>query len=160
GERWRSGCVADPCSAARDLARFVVALRRLDASDGPRNPRGDRGWPLATRDAWVERSITALGREIDPRAGRAEWETALAGPVWAGPPVWFHGDLFDNNLLLANGRLAAVLDFGIAGVGDPACDQVPAWALFSGASREAFRRELGGDDASWARARGWALSQA
>jgi aminoglycoside phosphotransferase (APT) family kinase protein len=35
-----------------------------------------------------------------------------------------------------------------------------AWALFSGESRDAFRAALAVDDATWARARGHALSQA
>lgn len=158
GEPWRSEGVADPCRAARDLARFVIALRRVDASDGPRNPRGDRGSPLASREEWVQNAIAALDGEIDARAACALWQAAREAPPWDGAPLWFHGDLRGANLLVADGRLSAVIDFGIAAVGDPACDQAAAWMLFSGESRSVFRRELAGDVASWARARGWALS--
>ena len=74
--------------------------------------------------------------------------------------MWFHGDVAVGNLLVRDGRLAAVIDFGTSGVGDPACDVVIAWTLFEGESREAFRAALGVDDATWARGRGWALWKA
>jgi aminoglycoside phosphotransferase (APT) family kinase protein len=65
-----------------------------------------------------------------------------------------------DNLLVRDGRLAAVIDFGSSGVGDPACDMVIAWTLLSGESRKAFRATLAVDDATWARGRGWALWKA
>ncbi|MEO3774805.1 phosphotransferase [Micromonospora sp. B9E7] len=87
------------------------------------------------------------------------WQAALDA-TWAGPPVWFHGDIAYGNLLVRDGRLAAVIDFGCCGVGDPACDTVIAWTLLDGASRAAFRDALGLDDAAWTRGRGWALWKA
>lgn len=160
GETWLDERVADPCRAARDLARFVVALRRVDPGGGPHNRRGDRGWPLEIREGWVSDALVALEGEVDVRAARAVWDVARDAPGWDGPPVWFHGDLRASNLLLRGGHLSAAIDFGTAGVGDPACDQAAAWRLFAGESRAVFRRELAGDAASWARARGWALSSA
>jgi aminoglycoside phosphotransferase (APT) family kinase protein len=74
--------------------------------------------------------------------------------------VWVHGDLLPGNLLVVDGRLSAVIDFGCLNVGDPACDLQPAWNVFTGASRARFRAELAADDASWSRGRGWALAQA
>jgi aminoglycoside phosphotransferase (APT) family kinase protein len=71
--------------------------------------------------------------------------------------VWFHGDVALGNLLVRDGQLTAVIDFGTSGVGDPACDLVLAWTLLDGQSREAFRRTVGQDAGTWARARGWAL---
>jgi len=160
GEPWRSERVADPCRAASELARFVAALRAVDPADGPSNPLGDRGSPLASRDAAAKQAIAALEGEIDARAVRREWEAACAATLWDRRPVWFHGDLLPMNLLLADGRLCAILDFGTAAVGDPACDGMPAWVVFAGEARTVFQRELGGDGAFWARARGWALSTA
>jgi len=72
--------------------------------------------------------------------------------------VWLHGDLQAGNLLAVDGRLSAVIDFGCLGVGDPACDVAAAWTYLSADSRNAFRAALPVDDATWARARGWALS--
>ncbi len=71
--------------------------------------------------------------------------------------MWFHGDMAVNNLLVHEGRLVGVIDFGCCGVGDPACDLVLAWTLFSGESRAVFRAGLAADTRLWARARGWAV---
>jgi aminoglycoside phosphotransferase (APT) family kinase protein len=91
---------------------------------------------------------------------RAEWERALAAPPWEGPPVWHHGDLDARNWLLRDGRISGVIDWGAMGVGDPAVDVMVAWKLHSPAARDAFREALPTDDATWERARAWALSQA
>ena len=72
--------------------------------------------------------------------------------------VWTHGDLFSTNLLIYRGELSAVIDFGDFGLGDPACDLLPAWGLFSGENRIRFRAELKVDQPTWTRGRGWALS--
>ena len=74
--------------------------------------------------------------------------------------MWIHGDLQAGNLLARQGELSAVIDFGSLGVGDPACDLMVAWNLFSAGARDTFRAALWVDDASWARGRGWALSVA
>jgi aminoglycoside phosphotransferase (APT) family kinase protein len=70
---------------------------------------------------------------------------------------WFHGDIAAGNLLLNDGRLTAVIDFGTCGVGDPACDLAIAWTLLTAESRRAFRDRLSVDASTWARGRGWAL---
>ncbi|ERK70145.1 hypothetical protein N136_03522, partial [Leifsonia aquatica ATCC 14665] len=92
-------------------------------------------------------------------AARAIWERATASR-WEAAPVWFHGDVAEGNLLVDSGRLSAVIDFGTSGVGDPACDLVPAWTMFDEPARTAFRDAVALDDATWARARGWALWKA
>jgi aminoglycoside phosphotransferase (APT) family kinase protein len=80
--------------------------------------------------------------------------------TWDRDPVWFHGDVAVNNLLVRDGRLGAILDFGSCGVGDPACDVVIAWTFLSGAARDRFRADLGADAGTWSRGRGWALWKA
>lgn len=153
--------LADPCQAAVDLARFIAALQRIDTTGGPRAMDHDlRGSPLAMRETPTREAIAALQDMIDTEAATRVWEDALQTPEWARAPVWFHGDLLSGNLLVERGRLSAVIDFGGLGVGDPACDLMIAWSLFSGASRDAFRAALAMDDATWARGRGHALSQA
>jgi aminoglycoside phosphotransferase (APT) family kinase protein len=89
-----------------------------------------------------------------------EWERALTAPAWDGPPVWHHGDIDVRNWLVRDGRIRGVIDWESMGVGDPACDVMVAWKLHSSAARDAFREALPTDDATWERARGWALSQA
>ena len=144
----------DSIQAARDLAELVRALQKLEPVGAP--PPG-RGVALAERDSafhyWLERF------DGDPRVV-TEWERALAAPPWTGPPVWHHGDLDCRNWLVREGRITGVIDWGSMGVGDPACDVMVAWKLHSHAARDAFREALPTDDATWARARGWAVSQA
>ncbi|HEU5423143.1 MAG TPA: aminoglycoside phosphotransferase family protein [Nitrolancea sp.] len=162
GENATRERLADPAQAATELAGFLAALRRIDPGGGPSPGAHNsfRGAPLARRDASVREAIVALRGMLDAEAVTAVWEAALQAPEWGDPPVWIHGDLLPGNLLVVAGRLSAVIDFGCLGVGDPACDLMSAWALFSGESREAFRAQLAVDDASWARGRGWALSWA
>ena len=61
-------------------------------------------------------------------------------------------------MLVRDGRLSGVIDIGAAGVGDPACDAIPAWTMLTHGTRDAFRAAAGFDDATWARGRGWALT--
>ncbi len=160
GENATSERIADLGEAARDLAHFVTALQRIDPTGGP--PPGVhnffRGVPLSTRDAQTRAAIAELSGMLDTSAVITAWDAALQAPAWYGPPVWLHGDLSPLNLLVQQGRLSAVIDFGGLGVGDPACDLIVAWNLLSAQTREIFRTTLSVDDATWARGRGWALS--
>lgn len=153
--------IADLRQFATDLAQFLSALQRVDPSGGP--PPGQynffRGAHLAVYDAETRRAVAALVGEIDSGAVIAVWEAALHS-AWRGASVWLHGDVAASNLLVTEGRLSAVIDFGCSAVGDPACDLAIAWTLFSGESRDAFRLALLLDAATWARGRGWALWKA
>jgi aminoglycoside phosphotransferase (APT) family kinase protein len=146
--------------AAVDLAAFVRALRRIDTTGAHTRRRADRGAPLAELDRSVRRAIAELGDRCDAVAVTRAWEVSLCAPAWEGAEVWIHGDLLPGNLLVVDGRLSAVIDWGALNVGDPACDLQPAWNVFAGASRARFRAELDVDEASWLRGRGWALAQA
>jgi aminoglycoside phosphotransferase (APT) family kinase protein len=144
----------DAIQAAEDLAALVGALQQVDPTAAPRG----RGIPLAERDPdtryWLARF------DGDRAAVAVEWERALAAPPWSGPPVWHHGDLDVRNWLVRDGRISGVIDWGTMGVGDPACDVMVAWKLHSAKARDAFRETLPTDEATWARARGWVVSQA
>ena len=74
--------------------------------------------------------------------------------------MWIHSDLLRPNLLVRDGRLCAVIDFGGIGVGDPAADVIAAWSVFGSPGRAHFRAALGVDGGTWNRARGFALHQA
>jgi aminoglycoside phosphotransferase (APT) family kinase protein len=155
-----NGTIGDLHQAAVDLAGFVRALRQIDATDAhPRRP-GARGAPLAELDKQVRRSIAQLGDRIDGDATLRLWEESLNASRWDGEEVWVHGDLLPGNLVVVDGRLSAVIDFGCLNIGDPACDLQPAWNVFAGDSRAQYRAELQVDDGSWLRGRGWALYQA
>lgn len=156
GENAFDGPIVDLRDAAVALGSFVAAMRRVDATGGPRSFRGG---PVSVRDDEVRAAIRDLDADgtIDGEAATAAWEQALALPQWEGKAGWLHGDLMPGNLLTRHGRLAAVIDFGVVGTGDPACDVVPAWFLFGGATQEVFRAAADVDDTTWARGRGWAL---
>jgi aminoglycoside phosphotransferase (APT) family kinase protein len=140
---------------ACDLAAFVRAMRRVPLADAPLCRRGK---PLATQDEFTRNSLHALAGTIDTEAAAAAWDSALRARAWPGPPVWLHADLLPGNLLVRDGRLSAVIDFAVAGVGEPACDLIPAWSVLGGEARDVFRREVEVDEATWARGRGWALT--
>ena len=161
GENATLASIADPLHAATTLAQFLTSLQQIDTTGGPRAAdHGLRGVSLVTRDEETRAAIAALDGMIDVDAALAVWQSALRAPEWERAPVWFHGDLLPGNLLFEHGRLSAVIDFAGLGVGDPACDLMIAWGLFSGKSRDEFRAALAVDDATWARGRGMALSQA
>ena len=165
--RWLAGDhatverVTDLERFATDLADFLAALYTADAGGGPAPGKHNffRGGPLTTYDREARDAISTLHAEIDTDAATEVWESALSAR-WHGAPVWIHGDVTAANLLVAKGRLSAVIDFGCSAVGDPACDLTIAWTFFFGDSREAFRERLPLDDGTWARGRGWALWKA
>jgi aminoglycoside phosphotransferase (APT) family kinase protein len=155
-----SSHIQDLHQAAIDLAAFIQALRQVDTSGAHPRPVHGRGGPLIEGDEQVRRSITDLGDRIDGDTTLLLWEESLSAPAWHGEEVWVHGDLLPGNMLVVDGRLSAVIDFGGLNVGDPACDLQPAWNMFAGESRRRFLDELEVDEASWLRGRGWALYQA
>jgi aminoglycoside phosphotransferase (APT) family kinase protein len=153
--------VTDRTAFATALAGFLNALGRVDAAGGPEPGEHNffRGGPLATYEAEALEALDALGDEVPRDDALRVWSDAMA-TSWDRDPVWFHGDVAVGNLLVRDGRLAAVIDFGTSGVGDPACDMVIAWTFLSGPSRARFRAELGVDPGTWSRGRGWALWKA
>jgi aminoglycoside phosphotransferase (APT) family kinase protein len=156
GDTYAIDRVHDERRAAADLAQFVVELRRIDPSGGPASGR----LPLDQLDLATRAAIEQSGSVIDADRTIAAWERALRAPAWEGSPVWRHCDLLPPNLIVEGGRLKAVIDFGSAGVGDPAADVIPAWSVFGERGRAAFRHALDVDEGTWARARGVALHQA
>ncbi len=165
--RWIEGTcaanapIADLCEFAATLSQFLAALQRIDAADGPLAGAHSfyRGGSLAIYDAEVQHAIDSLKGSIDRDTATEVWQIALS-TIWKKDPVWVHGDVSVGNLLVKEGRLSAVIDFGQLSVGDPACDLVIAWTLFEGKSRKIFRSALPVDSATWSRGRAWALWKA
>lgn len=164
---WLEGEVATPERVtdleafAADIVRFLSALQAADPANGPASGAHNffRGGPLAVYDPEVRRALSQLDGQLDTGKAATLWKSALASS-WRFPAVWVHGDVSPGNLLVREGRLAAVIDFGNLGVGDPACDLAIAWTFFSGKGRSTFFDRAGFDPGTWARARGWALWKA
>ncbi|MDX2920788.1 MULTISPECIES: aminoglycoside phosphotransferase family protein [Streptomyces] len=140
---------------AADLAEFVLALRRIAPEDAPPAYRSE---PLASRDRATSEALATLAGIVDAEAVAAAWKESLAAPPFTAAPVWVHGDLQPGNVLVADGRLTAVIDFGCTGLADPAVDLIAAWYLLTPGARQTFRTAIAADDATWTRGRGWALS--
>jgi aminoglycoside phosphotransferase (APT) family kinase protein len=156
GQPYADELAGDERQAAIDLAQFVAELRAIEPAGAPRAGR----MPLRELDHATRAAIDSSRGVIDGDAAAAAWERSLEAPAWEGTPVWIHTDLLRPNLLVGGGQLSAVIDFGGAGIGDPAADVIAAWSVFGPAGRKAFRGALDVDDGTWSRARGLALHQA
>lgn len=146
--------VADPCALATDLAGIVRAIRSMDPTVVPRS---SRGVPLRIGADAIWNAIEQVSYDFDAVALREAWADALDAPKWEGEWVPVHGDLSDGNLLVRDGRLVGLIDFSCFGLADPANDVDVAWDLFDGEARQLYRDALEVDDATWRRARGWAI---
>jgi aminoglycoside phosphotransferase (APT) family kinase protein len=156
GDTAVEGRLAEPGLLASDLAEFLTALWKVDLAGGTLT---SGGLPLATRHEFTLDAIERLHGLIDTDAARSVWDSALQLPPWSGPDTWIHGDLVPGNVLTTrNGRLAAVIDFDSAGLGDPSRDLIIAWMLLPAHVRPAFRHAVGADDTAWLRGRARALS--
>jgi aminoglycoside phosphotransferase (APT) family kinase protein len=152
---------------AKNLATVLDALGQaevpLAAVDDP-HLQSYRGEPLVTMDEATRENIGRCRSledfDLDLDAAEQIWAAAMNLPGAADRPAprWYHGDLAAENLLMRDGALAAILDFGGLSVGDPTVDLVVAWEVLDPPARELFRRKVGVDDATWLRGRAWALS--
>ncbi len=145
---------------AASLANFLIDLQKIDAGGGPKAGADNffRGGDLAVYDSETRKSIEFLKDkiELDFDLLTKIWEQALKSK-WQKEDVWIHGDLSSDNILVDAGEIAAVIDFGCCGIGDPACDLVIAWTFLYGESRKVFYNTLKLDQDTWARACGWAI---
>ena len=148
-------------SIAPDLALFLRELQGIKDVDGP--PPGQHNWWRGDHVSFygkdAREQIAALSTWLDASKALHLWENA-SETRWNKEPVWIHGDFAPGNILMHNGKVSAVIDFGGMGVGDPACDLVIAWTLLHAKARKAFIHALNLDEATWLRARAWALWKA
>lgn len=146
---------------AKDLAKFLIELESIDASEGPRAGAHNfyRGGDLSVYNQETQDALESLSSEIDIEKCKHLWNTALS-THWTKRPVWVHGDMAQGNLITKKGRLSGVIDFGCMGTGDPSCDLVMAWTFFDKSSRKIFIESMELDQHTWNRAKGWALWKA
>jgi aminoglycoside phosphotransferase (APT) family kinase protein len=163
GDEARPGSIRDRAAFGTDLAAFVQELHGLDLMGATRDGELSwyRGGSLQVCDQWITRCLQdcrrVIGDEVDVDALERMWRTAFALPEPSGPHVWLHGDLKPTNLLVRDGRLHAVIDFGCLSVGFPDAEHSTVWDLPPEA-RHAYRDALDLDDPTWTRARAWAVA--
>lgn len=150
--------ITDSVKFAEALAAFIFSLQSIDTTDAPQPGKHNwfRGGSLNRFNDILQEALSGLAGYIDIELANEIWESALHAQ-WSGAQKWFHGDLAQGNILLKEGQLTAVIDFGTCGVGDPACDIAIAWTLLTAQGRQVFRDELKIEDDMWLRGRGWAL---
>ncbi len=167
-QRWIEGVnaidedVHDDLEFATNIGRFVREFHAVTVPGGPRAGAHNfgRGTPLADRNEATLAAIDASTGYVDARFVRDAWLYALNLPVYRGDGVWVHGDLAPGNILVHRGQLAAVIDFGALGIGDPAVDMMIAWNYLSPRARQCFRQVVAVDENTWLRGQAWALTVA
>jgi aminoglycoside phosphotransferase (APT) family kinase protein len=158
---WLPGTALKDQPVAADLAQFLNALRKAPTADAPLPGAHSfhRGGDLRIYDQEVRHSLQQLGASVDSAAILKHW-TRACHSSWTAPPVWLHGDVAPGNLLVQDGKLSGVIDFGGCGIGDPACDLTIAWTTFDKDQRRVFQDAINLDDDTWTRAAGWGLWKA
>jgi aminoglycoside phosphotransferase (APT) family kinase protein len=142
-----------------DLSTFILAVRAIDTRG--RTYDGDgRGGDLSSHDEWVQECLANSEGLLDVAVLRAIWADMRELPRGDSPDLMNHCDLIPPNVLVADGRLAGVLDVGGLGAADPALDLVSAWHLLDARRRQLLRERLDCGDAEWHRGRAWAFEQA
>ncbi|NUR62804.1 MAG: aminoglycoside phosphotransferase family protein [Catenulispora sp.] len=153
--------VNDPGSSiafAHDLADFIEDVRAVDTRGRVFGGRG-RGGDLRREDAWMATCFERSEGLLDVPVLRRLWAELRELPRRADDGMT-HGDLIPGNVLVADGRLAGVLDTGGLGATDPALELVGAWHLLEDEPRAVLRDRLRCDDVAWQRGRAWAFAQA
>lgn len=145
---------------AGELAAVVRHLRSMPVADVPPRQPGQRGGPLRALDNDIRSWLEHADHLVDVEAVTRLWEECLEAAVDDVAPAFVHGDLIPGNLLMANGRLTAVIDWGGLGAADPAQDLDPAWSVLDSAGAAAFREALEVDERNWLTGRGFALQHA
>lgn len=161
GETLDSVKNVDKQQFAIDLSSYLLELQSVDATNGPKAGKHNfyRGGLLEVYHQETKDALKQLSNLLPVDKLEAIWNIAMSSS-WDKDGVWVHGDVAPGNLLLIDGKLSSLIDFGILGVGDPSCDYAMAWTFFDVASRETFYQYSKCDLDTWNRARGWALWKA
>ena len=162
GENSSNGNIKDKIEFAKDLAKFLNEFQNISTEGGPEAGEHNfyRGGDLNVYDDEVHESIKLLKDKIDEDVIFEIWNKAIK-TKWDKKSVWVHGDISFGNLLVKDGKLCAIIDFGGIGIGDPACDLAIAWTDFDNEERKVFYDSLENiDENTCRRGCAWALWKA
>jgi aminoglycoside phosphotransferase (APT) family kinase protein len=159
---WLHGITADRAEPRPDqairLAQFLRSLHVHAPATAPRNEL--RGVPLSKRADVMEARMRRLesATHFMSSAIRHAWQLALQAPI-ASEATWLHGDLHPRNILVENGAITGIIDWGDLTVGDIATDLASIWMLFGDrlCRQQALQAYGPISEATLQRARGWAV---
>ena len=159
---WLSGVTADLDAPHSDqgprLAAFLNALHAPAAAGAPMN--AFRGVPLRERLDMIELRLRRLQGKTDVITDRVRslLAEALDVPIDV-EATWVHGDLHARNVLVKDGVITGIIDWGDLCKGDRATDLACIWMLLDerSARAAAMRHCTGVSEDTWVRARGWAI---
>lgn len=143
----------EPAATAAQLGRFLAQLHQSAPDDAPPNPH--RGDAIRTRKPHYDERCESLRDRIDADTARALFERALEAPDTT-ERVWLHGDMHTRNMVVHDGDLTAIIDWGDICAGDRATDLAGAFML-TPEHVDVVAGLAGADGHAWERARGWAL---
>lgn len=143
---------------AEALGKGLKEFQSLDITEGPKAGAHNfyRGGSLKVYDHEMLMAIPKIKNSYERSLAISLWQDARSSE-WRLSPVWVHGDIAAGNILVRNGSLQAIIDFGQLAIGDPACDLVIAWNFFSDEERAVFKASVQLDKDTWMRALGWAF---
>jgi len=157
GDYYNDNKISNYQEIISELVNFIKELHSIELSkDAPKAGRK----PLKELNSLTVDSLNNSKNEIDYQKIIKIWEILVNSPVWDNNSVWIHSDLLKPNILIKNNHILGIVDFGSAGIGDPAFDIISAWAVFNKENRKIFREKLQVSDDIWNRACGYALHQA
>lgn len=146
----------DQNNTATLLGGFISSMQKVAPTSA--DPKCTRGPNLKDKDEQTRPAIELCADTFDAQHMEKIWDNALKATPNNIEPVWSHGDLHPGNVLFKDGKLSGVVDFGMAGLGDPAIDLMVAWTLLDKKGRETFKKTVNADEQTWTRAKGWALT--
>jgi aminoglycoside phosphotransferase (APT) family kinase protein len=159
---WLAGVAADQeepdAHQAKPFASFLRALHEPAPFNAPSN--SVRGVPLNQRAAFVEERMQRLEKKTNLISQKIKnaWNMALSAPMDV-QAKWLHGDLHPRNILVENGAIVGIIDWGDITSGDSATDLAAIWMLF--ADRKARQQVIAEyedvSDTTLQRAKGWAI---
>lgn len=159
---WLAGVTADQSelnpSQAKRLGMFLRSLHVPAPFNAPSNP--GRGVPLHQRAASIEARMQRLETKtnlITPKI-KNTWKMAVNAPIDVRAN-WLHGDLHPRNILVEDGAISGIIDWGDITSGDVATDLASFWMLFAARNvrQQAIAEYADISEATLQRAKGWAI---
>ena len=157
---WFEGHSSDIDLPHNSQANLLIDfLKKLHVSAPPEAPTNEyRGLPLKAKQPNMSVRFEKLKNKSELISDKIKiiWQEALNVDLNKNK-VWLHGDMHPRNIIVKNGEINAIIDWGDMTVGDPATDLSCLWMLFENNIALDAAKIYGASDALIKRAKGWAV---